>query len=904
MNKKFILILLIYLFEIFLLVLPTVSANDYIVENNSFSDIQGKIDISQSSGDRVLLGNYTYRDSGSSINITGNKKVTIQGKSNTSRATLNANNLQSILHIGQGSTVTIRYVNFVNSGSKGQALCAYGTVVVENCNFIGSQGSSGSAIYVNKSAPNTLIMNCEFKNNNANIRYGNTYADGGAVFINGADNTKIINCNFENNNAINNGGALAIRGSAQNVEITGCTFKNNKADEQGGAIYLTAAVTITNCIFIKNRANNNGGAIYIENNYLTIKSSTFNDNIAKSGGGIYSKGKIIIKNGCVFTNNKANNGNGGAIYSVNVLDITDSKFNSNKATNGGAIYNSNNLILSKANFMGNKATTNGGAIFSTNILNIISSSFTNNKAVNGGGIYSSKLTIDKCSFSSNIANSNGGALYSKGVTTIKNKSIFNNNKGHNGGAIFSKSNLFISSSSFTGNKATNGGVIYSSSGLTIDKSNFNSNQAKNKGGALYLNKATLIKGNSKFFSNSAYKGAAIFSNNKLTIFKSLFKKNKSCISLSISLKDKIVRYGKTKMIIKFESNNNVKSTNVNHAIWSNKVNKVKINGKVAKKYVLPSNTKLSIKINNKKTKIKSKIATVNIRTFPNYNWKDFHFKINYGGNSYINKTSTSYKVSARIVTTDVYNVDKNKKSKYYVPYRKDKLQTKINGKTYSKSIKQKASNNAYFLGGEKVSSDLQKFLAGWNGVVDVNESSIKKQTIVIFSLKSKAYGIKGKITPVGKTKSIQKWVFNNLKHVLNYDYGGSKILKDRKGNCAGYANLFVSLARTAGIPTSYLYMRPAGYNGITHVLTLVYIKNGNSWKVYKVEPQNSKFNYDPWKPLRMNDISPKLNYDVYGHELLFPHWYYERYPTYNVVRYLSSYDYSHPNYKKNAYLVL
>lgn len=450
------------------------------------------------------------------------------------------------------------------------------------------------------------------------------------------------------------------------------------------------------------------------------------------------------------------------------------------------------------------------------------------------------------------------------------------------------------SSNLINNKATNGGALYSLSKLTIVKSVFSSNQAKNNGGAIYANKATVIKENSKFISNWAYRGAAIFSKNKLTILKSVFKNNKACLKLSIFLTDKVVKYGKTKVNVKFEANNNVNAKNANHAIWSTNIKNVKVDGKLAKKYLLQKNIKLSIKINNKKTKIQYKSASAEIKTYPNYNWKNFAFKVTYGGNSYINKTTVIYKVSSRIVNTDVYNVNKNKKSKYYVPYRNDKLQTKVNGKIYFKTIKQKASNNAYFLGGEKIPQDLQKFLAGWKGIVDVNESSIKKQTITI--LKSKNYGIEGKLTPLKKAKSVHKWIYKNIKYRLYSDFGGATVLKKRYGNCAAYCNLYVSLARTAGIPTSYLYMSPKDYTG-THVLLVVYIKTGNSWKIYKVEPQVSKFNYNPWKPSKLYE-----NDNIYGSELVFPHWYVDKEANFNFIRYFSLYDYNNPTYKKNAYL--
>ncbi len=143
-----------------------------------------------------------------------------------------------------------------------------------------------------------------------------------------------------------------------------------------------------------------------------------------------------------------------------------------------------------------------------------------------------------------------------------------------------------------------------------------------------------------------------------------------------------------------------------------------------------------------------------------------------------------------------------------------------------------------------------------------------------------------------KAKSLHKWVYNNIKYSLSSDFGGSTILKKRKGNCAGYCNLFTSLARTVGIPTSYLYMSPKDYSG-THVLLLVYIKTGSSWKIYKFEHQVFKFNYNQCNPSKLYEAD-----NIYGCELAFPHWYADKEASFNFIRYFSLYDYNNPTYKK------
>lgn len=82
-----------------------------------------------------------------------------------------------------------------------------------------------------------------------------------------------------------------------------------------------------------------------------------------------------------FINNHAEN-EGGAIYSLNNVnyDIYNCEFNSNHAINGGANYSMNILSVDSSRFQSNWATQKGGSIYNQNKLSIINSIFTNNKA--------------------------------------------------------------------------------------------------------------------------------------------------------------------------------------------------------------------------------------------------------------------------------------------------------------------------------------------------------------------------------------------------------------------------------------------------------------------------------------------------------------------------------------------
>ena len=304
--------------------------------------------------------------------------------------------------------------------------------------------------------------------------------------------------------------------------------------------------------FNKNTTTENGASINVEKGgKLTItgladEKYNFSNNEAVSGGAIYAELKNIensavellnISNS-IFDTNKATE-NGGAINLAFVYEddntnivtstITQSTFSKNSAKNGGAIFaevgNGNkNVTINFDNniYESNVATENGGAI-NLNLLgaetvnaNISSNQFTSNSAKNGGAIYAQvqdgnqtvKLNVTDNTFKSNVASENGGAIYT--VTSDKEKIV-----------------AIVSGNTFTENKASNGGAIYvnnsnlnSNSSFTLDNNQFNNNIASKNGGAIAVDSVasetplTISVNNSTFEGNEAQGlGGAIYAPN-------------------------------------------------------------------------------------------------------------------------------------------------------------------------------------------------------------------------------------------------------------------------------------------------------------------------------------------------------------------------------------------------------
>ena len=287
------------IFCLMALSIATVSADEKTPVGTEFKDIQDAIDGSVND-DIIMLGNDTYisygnesslissdksisvlhpsvngskditvgnQSNGTVINVI-NKNIIIQGLSNDNRATLNANNLHSIFYVDSTSTVTFKYINFVNGGFNQGAIISYGNIIIEDCTFSNSLSNQGGALAIFSTiSSNTIISDCTFINNQAS-------SEGGAIYFTGS-------------------GILTISNSVFN----GNTGKN------GGAIYTTRPTIISSSNFTNNVATNDGGAIYTTNS-LNIISGSINGNSAIYGSGIYNTGTLRL-NDVSLTNNVA-----------------------------------------------------------------------------------------------------------------------------------------------------------------------------------------------------------------------------------------------------------------------------------------------------------------------------------------------------------------------------------------------------------------------------------------------------------------------------------------------------------------------------------------------------------------------------------------------------------------------
>jgi predicted outer membrane repeat protein len=134
------------------------------------------------------------------------------------------------------------------------------------------------------------------------------------------------------------GGGIANAGA---LTVSNCLLTGNAVSgfsSTGGAIFNTGTLTVTNCTLTGNSAPSSGlfaqgGAISsTASGSLVVEGTRFADN---QGGAIFALGDVTVTDSA-FDNNQTGGG-GGAIEAFQSLTVTDCVFANNQAGFGGAI---------------------------------------------------------------------------------------------------------------------------------------------------------------------------------------------------------------------------------------------------------------------------------------------------------------------------------------------------------------------------------------------------------------------------------------------------------------------------------------------------------------------------------------------------------------------------------------
>ncbi|HNR67006.1 MAG TPA: right-handed parallel beta-helix repeat-containing protein [bacterium] len=321
------------------------------------------------------------------------------------------------------------------------------TMISETQFIANSCDRDAGALHLGVSAP-CQIVGCHFEDNFAKanggaINVGSSYtsvdiantlfsrnqAERGGAIYNQCEQVAVSKSRFLANNSLTSGGALYNTRSGE-IVLYACEFENSQAELKGGAIYngyepvyptigTKGIIKITGGKFLKNASLLDGGALCNADSAF-IEYVDFTENFAQSaGGGICHDGggaRMFCKHSS-FTMNKA--ANGGAIFSMNRMEINSSTFNANLATFGGGIYIDGRfpVTLINSTFYENKASDEGGGVWNCNEnSSIFSCTFSRNINALGAGLFASS-TLTLCN--TLIAYSQLGADY-KGIAPLGN----------------------------------------------------------------------------------------------------------------------------------------------------------------------------------------------------------------------------------------------------------------------------------------------------------------------------------------------------------------------------------------------------------------------------------------------------------------------------------------------------
>jgi predicted outer membrane repeat protein len=185
------------------------------------------------------------------------------------------------------------------------------------------------------------------------------------------------------------------------------------------------------------RTVNDGGALY-NLGAVVMSNVHFTNNRANHGGAVWNAGQISIAGSTFESNATAANGQGGAIWSNGTLTADASTFYLNSAGQlGGAIASFAGLTVTNCNFSTNHSDFNGGAVRLDGPAAISGSVFTNNTAENGGGAIMSHgaTTLTNVTIGYNTALDGGGIQFFDGTATVRHATIAHNAASRFGGGI-------------------------------------------------------------------------------------------------------------------------------------------------------------------------------------------------------------------------------------------------------------------------------------------------------------------------------------------------------------------------------------------------------------------------------------------------------------------------------------
>ncbi|WP_198000832.1 choice-of-anchor Q domain-containing protein [Gimesia fumaroli] len=328
--------------------------------------------------------------------------------------------------------------------------------------------------------------------------------------------------------------------SMKNLTVTDCQFTNLSARKNGGAIFAKRYLTVRNSSFSNNETEYSGGAIYhsiayvdfMPDYHFIVSDSYFYKNIAgSSGGGICTNSATqevldgysgLQLSSSTFIQNESSSSGGGVSVLNGWMDISDSKFISNKSVRGGGLsqqlsnsYRNTDTAskVSNCDFIENSASYGGGGFYQATWSEAIYELDGNER----------ELTVAGCDFRANTAVERGGGmcLTSGNIgVTILDTVVSGNSSEIDGGGIFTATkNIFVDRCLIDNNYAIEaGGGTYSLQHLLITNSTVSKNTTDKLGGGVYASGYFTLSASTVVLNSAGERGGGFYENNPSTYY--------------------------------------------------------------------------------------------------------------------------------------------------------------------------------------------------------------------------------------------------------------------------------------------------------------------------------------------------------------------------------------------------
>lgn len=275
------------------------------------------------------------------------------------------------------------------------------------------------------------------------------------------------------------GPMVSASGSAigSSTVLQGLTIRRGLATN-GGGISLTggASPLIADCVVSENRATGTGGGLYVFNSASFTLSGTqvIGNRAANRGGGLYQSGSTSASQlhmlGCRIENNSVSSYDGGGLWILGSVTMTETQVISNTArVSGGGLFQGG--TGGRAEIHGGRFERNTAATLLTSLgggLHVAGSAvlsdaqiISNTSAFCGGGLWANYAQVNGGLFAHNMAGQRGGGLYVTQSVVMTATQVIRNISLQRGGGLYSERAFEVVNSLVVGNAAFAGAGLYS-----------------------------------------------------------------------------------------------------------------------------------------------------------------------------------------------------------------------------------------------------------------------------------------------------------------------------------------------------------------------------------------------------------------------------------------------------------